>query len=73
MDNFFRVVKEKTEISTVLEILNERVITPISDVTILSTSDKGVTVEVNGYNSVLKIGEQYYIWDPDKKELVVQC
>lgn len=69
MDNFFRVVKEKTSISTILEIEAKEVI-PVSGATILVAADVK-TVEVKE-GAVLKIGEQYFMWNAEKKTLVPQ-
>lgn len=69
MDNFFRVVKEKTSISTVLEI-NAKELVPVSGATVLVAADVK-TVEVKE-GAVLKIGEQYFMWNAEKRTLVPQ-
>lgn len=69
MDNFFRVVKEKTSVSTILEIEAKELV-PVSGAVVLVAAEKK-TVEVKE-GAVLKIGEQYFLWNAEKKILVPQ-
>jgi len=69
MDNFFRVVKEKATVSTILEI-NAKELVPVSGAVILVAAEIK-TVEVKE-GAVLKIGEQYFMWNAEKKMLVPQ-
>lgn len=69
MDSLFRVVNEKTSVSTVLEI-NAKEVVPVSGAVILIASDVK-TVEVND-GAVLKIEEHYYMWNVERKALIAQ-
>ena len=69
MEKFFRVVKKKTLVSTVLEVEAETLV-PISGAVILVAA-KTKTVEVKD-GAVLKIGEQYFMWNAEKEALVPQ-
>lgn len=71
-NDFFRIVRTEADVTTILEICEERTVRPISDASILKTSDESVTVKVKN-GSVLRIGDYFYIWDAEKKVFEIQC
>ena len=70
-NEFFRVIKETVNVSSVLEI-HGREVCSHPGATILETTDSTVIVMVND-KAQLTIDGYEYLWDGEKKELIPFC
>ena len=68
-DNLYEIISEMIE--TII-LIRETTVRPISGGKILKSSKDGVTVKVSD-GDVLRIGDDIYIWNADKKSLEIQC